>query len=111
MTLRAALQKLRREAGRITQAEAAKRVGAPRETWNKWESKEGKRDLSAYYARVIEERFDLEDGALEQFVEPRQAAAPDEVSHLEQRIDRLEERLDVALSELADHAAGQAAPK
>src|SRR4051812_4314315 len=102
---------MRKDAGGITQAAAAERVGAPRETWNKWESAKHPRSLSAYYARVIEDRFELEDGELEPFVESRQAAEPDEVAHLWDRIERLEARLESALNERGDHGGRRAARK
>lgn len=87
--LRSFLRRLRAEHGRITQAEAAARVGVSRETWVKWESRRGGRLLNPDSARRIEAEFGLADGEMARFENPRRAEDGD----LERRVAELEDEL------------------
>lgn len=108
MTLRDTLRRVRKEAGGLTQKQAAERIDKSRVTWNKWES--GRRSLSAHSARLIEARFGLQPGELQPWVDHRQRDEDDdheqrlgtleaERDELLRRIQRLEDLLDPARDE------------
>lgn len=118
VTLRDTLRRVRKEAGGLTQKQAAERIDKSRVTWNKWES--GRRSLSADSARLIEARFGLQPGELQAWVDQRQRGEDDsheqrlgvleaERDELRGRIQRLEDLLDPPRAEPHARATGRSA--
>jgi transcriptional regulator with XRE-family HTH domain len=92
VTLRDALRRLRADAGGLTQAQAALRVGVPRETWNKWES--GKRSLNPDSARKLEQEFRLPDRTLDRYVNPARSTDGEAAAHLADALAQLQQLLE-----------------